>query len=55
LAPNLPRIWTIVDGPRQSDQRFSTPEAEADRDGWLSLDDVLAEMDDLIAAKRDAA
>jgi putative addiction module CopG family antidote len=29
-------------------------EAEADRDGWLSLDDVLAEMDDL-AAKRDAA
>jgi antitoxin ParD1/3/4 len=30
-------------------------EAEADRDGWHSLDDVLAEMDQIIAAKRDAA
>ncbi len=24
-TPNLPRIWTIVDGSRQSDQHFSTP------------------------------
>jgi putative addiction module CopG family antidote len=30
-------------------------EAEADRDGWHSLDDVLAEADRIIAAKRDAA
>ena len=30
-------------------------EAEAERDGWHSLDDVLAEADEIIAAKRDAA
>jgi hypothetical protein len=30
-------------------------EAEADREGWHSLDDVLTEMDQIIAAKRDAA
>lgn len=29
--------------------------AEADRDGWHSLDEVLAEADRIIAAKRDAA
>ena len=30
-------------------------EAESDREGWHSLDDVLAEADQIIAAKRDAA
>ncbi len=30
-------------------------EAEADREGWHSLDDVMAEADQIIAAKRDAA
>jgi putative addiction module CopG family antidote len=30
-------------------------EAEAERAGWHSLDDVLAEADAIIAAKRDAA
>ena len=30
-------------------------EAEADRDGWHSLDDVMAEADRIIAAKRSAA
>jgi putative addiction module CopG family antidote len=30
-------------------------EAEAERDGWHSLDDVLAEADRIIAAKRAAA
>ncbi len=30
-------------------------EAEADREGWHSLDDVLAEADQIIAAKRNAA
>ena len=30
-------------------------EAESDREGWHSLDDVLAEADRIIAAKRDAA
>jgi len=29
--------------------------AEADRDGWHSLDEVLADADRIIAAKRDAA
>jgi len=29
--------------------------AEADRDGWHSLDEVMAEADRIIAAKRDAA
>ena len=29
--------------------------AEAERDGWHSLDDVMAEADRIIAAKRDAA
>ncbi len=29
-------------------------EAEAERDGWHSLDEVLAEADRIIAAKRDA-
>jgi putative addiction module CopG family antidote len=29
--------------------------AEAERDGWHSLDEVLAEADRIIAAKRDAA
>jgi putative addiction module CopG family antidote len=29
--------------------------AEADREGWHSLDEVLAEADRIIAAKRDAA
>ena len=32
-----------------------TAEAEAEREGWHSLDDVLAEADAIIAAKRDAA
>lgn len=30
-------------------------ETEADRDGWFSLDEVLAEMDTIIAEKRGAA
>lgn len=30
-------------------------EAEADRDGWVSFDEVMAEADQIIAAKRDAA
>ena len=30
-------------------------EAEANRDGWVSLDEMLAEMDAIIAEKRDAA
>ena len=30
-------------------------EAEAEREGWHSLDDVLADMDRIIAEKRDAA
>jgi antitoxin ParD1/3/4 len=30
-------------------------EAEAEREGWHSLDDVLVEADQIIAAKRDAA
>ena len=30
-------------------------EAEADRDGWVSLDEMVAEMDAIIAEKRDAA
>ncbi len=30
-------------------------ESEADREGWHSLDDVMAEADQIIAAKRDAA
>lgn len=30
-------------------------EAEAEREGWDSIDDVLAEVDRIIAAKRDAA
>ena len=30
-------------------------EAEAEREGWHSLDDVMAEADQIIAAKRDAA
>ena len=30
-------------------------EAEAEREGWYSLDEVLAEADGIIAAKRDAA
>jgi antitoxin ParD1/3/4 len=30
-------------------------EAEADREGWHSLDNVMAEADRIIAAKRDAA
>ena len=29
--------------------------AEADREGWHTLDEVLAEADRIIAAKRDAA
>jgi hypothetical protein len=29
-------------------------EAEAERDGWHSLDDVLAETDTIIASMRDA-
>jgi hypothetical protein len=34
---------------------LETAEADADREGWPSLDDVLGEMDQIIAAKRDAA
>jgi antitoxin ParD1/3/4 len=34
---------------------LETAEAEADREGWHNLDDVLVEMDQIIAAKRDAA
>ena len=30
-------------------------EAEADREGWHSLDDVMAEADQIIAAKRSGA
>jgi antitoxin ParD1/3/4 len=30
-------------------------QAEAEREGWHELDDVLAEADHIIAAKRDAA
>ncbi len=30
-------------------------EAESERDGWHSLEEVLAEADEIIAAKRDAA
>jgi putative addiction module CopG family antidote len=30
-------------------------EAEAEREGWHSLDDVMAEADQIIAAKHDAA
>ena len=30
-------------------------EAEAEREGWHSLDDVMAEADQIIATKRDAA
>lgn len=30
-------------------------EAEAERDGWHSLDDIMAEADRIIAAKRSAA
>lgn len=30
-------------------------EAEADRDGWHSVDEVMAEADRIIAAKRSAA
>jgi len=29
-------------------------QAESDRDGWHSLDDILTDMDRIIAAKRDA-
>jgi putative addiction module CopG family antidote len=30
-------------------------EAESEREGWLSLDEVMAEADRIIAAKHDAA
>jgi antitoxin ParD1/3/4 len=34
---------------------LAAAEAEAEREGWHSLDDVMAEADQIIAAKRGAA
>ena len=54
-TPVSHRSPPVIAGSGYVVRSLEAAQAEAEREGWHELDDVLAEADQIIAAKRDAA
>jgi putative addiction module CopG family antidote len=55
VAAGVSLLWRQEQARAEFVASLEAAEAEAEREGWHNLQDVLAEADEIIAAKRDAA